>query len=163
MGVCGSKPSKVGDANHTQPTDNKSSIHSADWRHLKEGEKDTNIAAALRAKRRGIMGNATVKLEKDFQVTEYPKSHEEEKYIHSAVRDNVLFASLEHTVLHDLIRAMNPMHVEQGEIIIRQGDEGDYFYVVESGLVSVLLRCSNTYNIYFCPRIRIHPVRYSGE
>lgn len=147
MGICASRTSKVADVKKvrasklgTRKSGKYSSINSSvmgiDERHLKEGEGDANIVAALRAKRRGIMGNAMVEIEDDFEVTEYPKTHEEKKHIHAAVRENVLFADLERIALYDLIRAMQPMQVDEGQVIIRQGDEGDYFYVVESGKVS---------------------------
>lgn len=152
MGLCNSKAkvrdvakvpaSKLGHGQHHRKTGKYSSVASSimgvddEERQRKEGEGDTNVVAALRAKRRGILGHAAVEIEDDFSVTEYHKNEEEWKLIHSAVRENVLFADLERNALKDLIKAMQPMDVKKGQVIIRQGDEGDYFYVVQKGKVS---------------------------
>ena len=56
----------------------------------------------------------------------------------AAVRGNVLFGALGTNEMQDLVDALEPQHVPSNTVVIRQGDAGDNFYVVESGSVSAI-------------------------
>lgn len=49
-----------------------------------------------------------------------------------------LFASLTPAQRSQLCTALKPMHVRGGTAIVRAGDVGDTFYVVEAGACSVV-------------------------
>ena len=66
-----------------------------------------------------------------FQVI-HPKSDVQRKALMEAVREILLFRSLEPEQLGDVINAMFERTVEEGDYIIKQGDDGDNFYVIES-------------------------------
>ncbi|XP_076369996.1 cAMP-dependent protein kinase type II regulatory subunit-like isoform X1 [Tachypleus tridentatus] len=68
----------------------------------------------------------------------YPKSDEQRKQLAEAVKNILLFRSLEQEQVQEVLDAMFERKVQTGDVIIRQGDDGDYFYVIQSG----------TYNIY---------------
>ncbi|XP_022255288.1 cAMP-dependent protein kinase type II regulatory subunit-like isoform X2 [Limulus polyphemus] len=68
----------------------------------------------------------------------YPKSDEQRKQLAEAVKNILLFRSLDQEQVQELLDAMFERKVKTGDIIIHQGDDGDYFYVIQSG----------TYNIY---------------
>ncbi|ODV93203.1 hypothetical protein PACTADRAFT_51820 [Pachysolen tannophilus NRRL Y-2460] len=51
------------------------------------------------------------------------------------VADNFLFSQLDEESLHTVIYALEEKKVPNGTTIIRQGDEGDFFYVLEEGSV----------------------------
>jgi len=57
--------------------------------------------------------------------------------IRKAIDSNVLFESFTDEQLEGIIRDMTFEEVPNGTRIIRQGDRGDYFYVVESGVFNV--------------------------
>lgn len=64
---------------------------------------------------------------------EYPKSQAEADGIKDAIRDMFLFSHLEEPELDNVAGAFFEVAVRAGEDIIRQGDEGDNFYLVHDG------------------------------
>ena len=56
-----------------------------------------------------------------------------------AVKANVLFQHLEEAELNTVLDSMFEVKPSAAEIIIQQGDEGDNFYVIDSGTVEVLI------------------------
>ena len=48
-----------------------------------------------------------------------------------------IFAALPESILERLARALTQVHAEAGEVIIREGDDGDLFYAIEDGTVVV--------------------------
>jgi hypothetical protein len=60
-------------------------------------------------------------------------------HIERAMQGNFLFQSLTEDQRHTLCGCMKRMDVCAGDIIIKQGSEGDLFYIVESGEFEVLV------------------------
>ncbi|XP_055335196.1 cAMP-dependent protein kinase regulatory subunit-like isoform X2 [Paramacrobiotus metropolitanus] len=56
-----------------------------------------------------------------------------------AASKNFLFIHLEEDERRDIFDAMFPVQYNQGDMIIKQGDEGDNFYVIESGEVDIIV------------------------
>jgi cAMP-dependent protein kinase regulator len=75
-------------------------------------------------------------LKEKYQTPRYPKSDAAVQFIDSALEDNFIFASLSTKERRLLIDAMRMEEVPAGTVIIKQGETGDYFYVVEEGHVS---------------------------
>lgn len=67
----------------------------------------------------------------------HPKSPEEREVISQMVAENILFKSLDEKQLEIVLDAMFPKEFEPGETIIKQGDDGDNFYILESGVCEV--------------------------
>ncbi len=65
----------------------------------------------------------------------HPKTSEQLKRIKAAIRDNFIFRDIEDKQLQAVLGAMEEVHVVSNEVVIRQGDQGDYFYVVEDGFL----------------------------
>lgn len=63
----------------------------------------------------------------------YPKSDEQRRSLAESVKKILIFRSLDSDQMNDVIDAMFEKPVEAGDIVIRQGDDGDFFYVIESG------------------------------
>ena len=59
--------------------------------------------------------------------------------IKAAVRSNFLFRHLDDAMLDEVVGYMTPAPVKAGDVVIRQGDKGDYFYVCERGSYDVLV------------------------
>lgn len=57
----------------------------------------------------------------------------------TALRNNFTFATLTDSDLEELMVSMEIVEVTPGENIITQGQDGDYFYIVESGKFTVLV------------------------
>jgi hypothetical protein len=57
--------------------------------------------------------------------------------LQKSVTGNVLFTHLEADELTDVLDAMFLSTKKPGEVVIQQGDEGDNFYIIDSGIVEV--------------------------
>jgi cAMP-dependent protein kinase regulator len=74
---------------------------------------------------------------KQFERVIHPKSAEEREGIGRMVAENILFKSLDEKQHEIVLDAIFPKEFEPGEIIIKQGDDGDNFYILESGVCEV--------------------------
>ncbi|XP_046999212.1 cAMP-dependent protein kinase type II regulatory subunit isoform X1 [Schistocerca americana] len=72
--------------------------------------------------------------EDDGEKVIYPKSDGQRQRLADSVKHILLFRSLDKEQMQDVLDAMFEKKVAAGEYIIRQGDDGDNFYVIESGI-----------------------------
>nr|CAD7572395.1 unnamed protein product [Timema californicum] len=63
----------------------------------------------------------------------YPKSDVQRQRLAESVKNILLFRALDKEQMQDVLDAMFEKKVKKGDYIIKQGDDGDNFYVVESG------------------------------
>jgi len=68
------------------------------------------------------------------------QSLEERRFLLEALEDHPLFAELDNRAKALAVRKCFPLSVRAGTTILRQGDPGDYFYLVESGRCEVSRR-----------------------
>ena len=73
-----------------------------------------------------------------FVKITYPKSPAERTLIESALKKNFVFEALSAKDMQEVIDCMKRRSVPPGHELIKQGDTGDFFYVIERG----------TYDIY---------------
>lgn len=66
------------------------------------------------------------------------KTWEEEAHIERALHDHFLFRKLTDSQCHVLLDCMQRVEVQSGDVVVKQGGEGDCFYVVGSGEFEVL-------------------------
>nr|CUU99375.1 hypothetical transcript [Hymenolepis microstoma] len=66
-----------------------------------------------------------------------PKDYKTMTALSKAIARNVLFAHLDENERSDIFDAMFPLHRSKGDIIIKQGDEGDNFYIIDQGEVDI--------------------------
>ncbi|XP_031630414.1 cAMP-dependent protein kinase type II regulatory subunit isoform X1 [Contarinia nasturtii] len=78
----------------------------------------------------------------------FPKSDEQRARLIESVKNILLFRSLDKEQMNQVLDAMFERKVSAGEIVIRQGDDGDNFYVIESGKYKALVgdKHIHTYN-----------------
>lgn len=81
--------------------------------------------------------------EESEQSVVYPKSDMQRKALKESVKEILLFRSLEPEQLNEVLDAMFEYKVKAGDYIIRQGDDGDNFYVVERGLYNIYVNTAN--------------------
>ncbi|XP_026477143.1 cAMP-dependent protein kinase type II regulatory subunit-like [Ctenocephalides felis] len=67
------------------------------------------------------------------EVAIYPKSEDQRKRLEQSVKGIILFRSLDGEQMNIVLDAMFEKRVHSGDYIIKQGDDGDNFYVVETG------------------------------
>lgn len=65
----------------------------------------------------------------------YPKTPEQLRRIKTSIANNFIFRDLDEEQEKGVLNAMQEYKVSANEVVIRQGDVGEYFYLVESGLL----------------------------
>jgi len=107
-----------------------------------EEEADAEPASDRKPKQRRGAVSAEVYTEED--LTNYvkkvvPKDPATKKSLEQGMSRNVLFAHLDDNEKKDIFDAMGPVEKKVGETIIVQGEDGDNFYVIDSGEVDVFV------------------------
>jgi len=77
----------------------------------------------------------------DFQKLYTEKTAEERKCISQAINGSVMLQSMTDEQRDLILGVLQPVEVKNGDWVIRQGEEGDRFYIVEEGSFEV--RISN--------------------
>ncbi|CAI2371039.1 unnamed protein product [Moneuplotes crassus] len=77
----------------------------------------------------------------DFKPVVVPKNESTKDKIRSRLSQSFLFNSLDEKEFEIVIDAMTEVKLNPGECIIKEGDDGDYLYVVETGQ----LQCSKIF------------------
>ncbi|KAI0650202.1 protein kinase A regulatory subunit [Trametes meyenii] len=70
----------------------------------------------------------------------FPKSDDQLRRIRTSIANNFIFRDLDEEQETGVLNAMRECHVVADEVVIQQGDVGEYFYVVESGLLHCYIR-----------------------
>lgn len=74
----------------------------------------------------------------DYEPPIFPKTDEEVAFLEHVLQDNFIFMDLSDEERSLFINAMQKETVVDKATIIKQGDNGDFFYIVESGTVDFL-------------------------
>jgi hypothetical protein len=80
--------------------------------------------------------------EAEMKALIIPKSEADAEVIGSAIKSNFLFQHLNAAQRAAVIDVMKPVQVREGDRIIRQGDRGDRFYVIDHGRFEVRVRAN---------------------
>jgi CRP-like cAMP-binding protein len=99
-------------------------------------EENIQIHNRVRAQRAQNIFAQPIDFKEEYQTPRFPKSDAAVQFIDGALEDNFIFASLSSKERRLLIDAMMMESVPAGTVIIKQGETGDFFYVVEEGHVS---------------------------
>ena len=80
----------------------------------------------------------------DSETTEplpvFPKTDDQVRRIRASIANNFIFRDLDEEQETGVLNAMQECRIVTEDVVIRQGDVGDYFYVVESGLLHCYIR-----------------------
>ena len=76
----------------------------------------------------------------DEPLPVYPKTDDQIRRIKAAIGNNFIFRDLDEEQETGVLNAMQERRVVKNEVVIRQGDVGEYFYVVEFGLLYCFIR-----------------------
>jgi len=77
---------------------------------------------------------------KEFTPPVHPKSSEQTDRILACLRKSLLFRTLEQKDLDVLVGAMVEKTTAAGEVLIKEGDNGDLMYMIESGVAECMKR-----------------------
>lgn len=75
----------------------------------------------------------------DEPIKVVPKSDEQRKRLQGVAQKIMLLNRLDEDQLTNVLNAMEERHVAAAEIVIQQGDDGDNFYVIDSGNYDIYL------------------------
>ncbi len=100
-------------------------------------QEDTLKAGVARLKN---VFAAPLEVMADFVAPVHTKTPEEKAFIKEGVSENFIFSKLTHDEYDTLISAMEKHKVNAGAPIIKEGDIGDYFYMISSGEVRFEVR-----------------------
>ncbi|CDR44283.1 CYFA0S14e01640g1_1 [Cyberlindnera fabianii] len=104
--------------------------------------QSVNIPSSFNANRRTSVSAETLNpngIHDDWKAPVIPKTAEQLARLSVAVARNFLFSALDADSLSTVIGALKEVKLTAGSEVIKQGDEGDYFYVLEEGKVSFLV------------------------
>ncbi|KAG6911699.1 hypothetical protein DXG01_007949 [Tephrocybe rancida] len=76
----------------------------------------------------------------DEPLPVYPKTIDQTRRIKASIANNFIFRDLDEEQETGVLNAMRELKVPRNNVVIRQGDAGEYFYVVESGQLNCYIR-----------------------
>lgn len=128
-----------GSKNKQSKDDDKGGDDSAPNRE-QSSRKIQNLEAKINQHKRAKVMGKIIQVTDDAKLPDkVPKSNKEIEFLQNALSDNFIFSALDAKELRLLIDVMQKEVVQKGHMIIKQGDVGDFFYVVEEGTVNFLI------------------------
>lgn len=89
-----------------------------------------------RTNRKNIFAK-TLSFSSSYVAPSFPKSLEDTQFLDDSLAGNFVFATLSPEERGKFVSAMEMQEVEDGTVVIQQGDIGDYFYVIAEGSISI--------------------------
>jgi cAMP-dependent protein kinase regulator len=104
--------------------------------HQNQASSHANIKTR---ERRGAVSAEPYKEEDatSYVKTVIPKDYATMQALSKAIQSNLLFSHLDDSEKSDIFDAMQPFNYKPDETIIQQGEEGDFFYIIDIGEVEV--------------------------
>ncbi|CAH1399547.1 unnamed protein product [Nezara viridula] len=88
-----------------------------------------------RERRRSVFAEAyDPEEEVEFKPPVYPKDKKEKAKMMDAMKNILIFRSLDNSQKEQILDAMVKRDVFPGEVLINQGEEGDFFYIIAVGI-----------------------------
>ena len=100
------------------------------------GERSLSTRRKKNEARAAVMAHS---IDKDFVKTTIPKCDMVRNLIYHSIKSNMLFRACTEEELQDLIDAFDTAKFKAGDTVIKQGDDGDLFFVVEDGKLDILV------------------------
>ncbi|KAF1316369.1 Cyclic amp-dependent protein kinase-like protein regulatory subunit, partial [Globisporangium splendens] len=132
----GHEPGMDSDECHTEDDDDSDRDDPDDEVDMRE------IAARLGSKsathRRSVV-SSFIPMDMAWTPPVHPKSDQDEHAIRHSIRRNLLFSNISEETLQILVNAIKYVAVKKGMDVIVQGETGDLFYIINSGVCEVIL------------------------
>lgn len=115
-------------------------------------EIDVNTSEMIRRRysvstlrRKGLSGESiNMDTIENYQTPIIKKTPQEKRRLEKSLANNVLFSQYDKDDLSALYLAMFSKEFKKGDVIIKQGDKGDNFYVVDSGVCDIFVKMPNS-------------------
>jgi cAMP-dependent protein kinase regulator len=88
---------------------------------------------------RGALRGRVIDFDEDFTPPKHPKTPSEVDFLTKALGSNFIFSDLTEGERSMLIDAMQKQTANENEVIIKQGDTGDFFYIVQEGKMNFVV------------------------
>ena len=102
-------------------------------------KRGSQTATCTRSKRQSIRSTPMDNISLSFSVKSTPKSTETTDFLLSALSDNFVFDSIDTATKLQFVNVMQYQEYKEGDWVMKQGDVGDYFYILEEGEVAYLV------------------------
>lgn len=96
-----------------------------------------------RAKRQSITSTPMDMDISGYTAPSFPKTPEITEFLLEAMGNNFVFDTIDEETKLQFVNAMQSQKYAKGEMVIKQGDVGDYFYIVEGGTVDYLINATD--------------------
>ncbi|KAH8106081.1 protein kinase A regulatory subunit [Cristinia sonorae] len=97
-------------------------------------------SSTIFARRTSVSAESIAVDEEGGELPVFPKTSDQLRRIRSAIANNFIFRDLDEEQETGALNAMQELKVGKDEVVIRQGDVGEYFYVVEEGMLYCYIR-----------------------
>lgn len=106
------------------------------------GVKSSSVITTTGGQKKGAARPAVMAVgsDKEYIKVTIPKSEMVRNLIYHSIKRNMLFRACSEEELQGLIDAFDTAKFKADSVIIKQGDEGDLFYVVEEGQLDIFVR-----------------------
>ena len=106
------------------------------------GVKSSSVITTTGGQKKGAARPAVMAVgsDKEYIKVTIPKSEMVRNLIYHSIKRNMLFRACSEEELQGLIDAFDTAKFKADSVIIKQGDEGDLFYVVEEGHLDIFVR-----------------------
>lgn len=104
-------------------------------------EEINKILGGRKMRRATVMGERyNPEEDTESEIELHPKTEEERQRINKLCENIFLFRVLDDSDVGAVVEAMIPKRVTVGETIIQQGDDGDFFYVIDEGVFDIFIK-----------------------
>lgn len=106
-----------------------------------EGDEDFEPPKNRYARRQSVCAEPlNPDSDEDENPIVYPKSDDQRLRLNEAIRNILLFKNVAPEQLSEVLDAMFEKKVQPGDHVIDQGDDGDNFYVIDSGVYEIYVK-----------------------
>jgi cAMP-dependent protein kinase regulator len=91
----------------------------------------------------------------EFKAPSYPKNSEVKAALKKRLEQAFMFSCLNPQELEIVLDAMQYVKKHPGEFIIKEGDDGDNLYVVESGVLTCTKHFVSFINLILCRKVNL--------
>jgi len=111
-----------------------------DMQSEEEDLYDEPVYNSCQYRRKSVFAEAYNPEEDDGDDTKvvHPKTDGQRERLQGVAKNCLLFKTLDDSQLIEVIDAMFEKKVESGEFLIREGDDGDFFYIIEEGTYNAM-------------------------